>query len=1330
MKNSPIVSAKSRNFERRLINLPKPAYPEELPVVALRQQIAQAIQKNQVVIISGETGSGKTTQLPKICLDLERGVHAMIGHTQPRRIAARTVAARIASELKSPLGHAVGYKVRFSDKVSPETYVKLMTDGILLAETQGDPNLLAYDTIIIDEAHERSLNIDFLLGYLKQLLPRRPDLKLIVTSATINAERFSAHFDNAPVIEVSGRMYPVEVRYRPIEAPARAASAIAEDRNEDKAGNKTRDKDKDRQKDKQKDRDRDEGDMEQAILDAVDEINRCGPGDVLVFLPGEREIRDTAEALRKHAFGGPGTGRAGAEILPLFARQSYADQERVFKPGGSSLRRIVLATNVAETSLTVPGIRYVIDTGVARIKRYSYRNKVEQLQVEKISRASANQRAGRCGRVMSGICFRLYSEQDYLARPEFTDPEILRSSLAAVILRMKSLKIGSIENFPFLEPPLPRMIADGYQLLIELGAVDESNALTSIGWRLARFPIDPRIARMILAAKEENCLSEMLIIASALSVQDPRDRPFERQEAADRAHQSFQDERSDFLSYLKLWDFFDDLLKHKKSNRKLIEQCQENFLSHRRMREWREVHGQLHTLVVETGLKPNEIPANYDEMHRALLAGLLGNIGFKIDEDNEYLGARGIRFSIFPGSVLKKAKPKWIVAAELTETTRLYGRGVAKIDPAWVERIGGKLCKKHYFDPHWEKKSAQVSAFERVTLYGLTVVPKRRVYYGNINPREAREIIIRSALVAGEYVTQAPFFEHNHELIANVAALEHKTRRPDVLVDEQEIFAFYDGLIPEGISNGAAFEKWRRQAERENSRLLYISKEYLMRHTAQNVTEERFPDTMLVDGFPLSLTYRFDPGHVLDGVTITIPLPLLNKLDAAQFDSLVPGLVREKITWYLRALPKQIRRHVVPVPEFVTQFLESAEHAAATSPSAPSPSLLTETLARFIQTKTGITVPPDAWRDEKPPPHLMMNYRIVDDAEQELAMNRDLGQLKAQLGQAAQLMFSRSESGEHNPLERDDVKHWDFGDLPQEITFSRADKNMIGFPALAEREGKVSIRLFDTREAAELSMRGGVRQLLRFELKEQMKQLEKDLSGQGAKSGKGRYLAQAAFQLHTLIKPDQLKEDILNAVADRAFIADDALPRSEKEFVAQRQRARTRLPAVAEALVRIVQNVASESQSLMARVSSTGGAGKVGMQKTGAASGGSAGNPGADLMMQLRNLVYPGFLSATPWERLQHLPRYLKGMTLRLDKYGANPERDARHAATIAGLWNRYEQRLEKHRKGGTDDPKLAEFRWQIEELRISLFAQELKTPYPVSAKRLQKLWEEINLTV
>ncbi len=1237
------------DLARRLANLPEPAYAEDLPVVAQRGEIARAIEASQVVIVCGETGSGKTTQLPKICLELKRGVAGMIGHTQPRRIAARTVATRIASELNSPLGHAVGYKVRFSDKVGADTYIKLMTDGILLAETQGDHTLSAYDTIIIDEAHERSLNIDFLLGYLRQLLPRRPDLKLVITSATIDAERFSRHFDNAPVIEVSGRMYPVEMRYRPIVVEGEG-----------------------------------DADVEQGILDAVDEAVRSGSGDVLVFLPGEREIRETAEALRKHH-------PAGAEILPLFARLSFAEQERVFKPGGA--RRIVLATNVAETSLTVPGIRYVVDTGMARINRYSYRNKVEQLQVEKISRASANQRAGRCGRVMSGVCIRLYAEEDYLARPEFTVPEILRSSLASVILRMKSLRIGEVENFPFIEPPAPRMIADGYQLLTELGAVNESNELTQIGWQLAKFPIDPKIARMILAAKEENCLSEVLIIASALSLQDPRDRPFERQDAADRAHQRFQDERSDFLGYLKLWDFFEELLQHKKSNRKLMEHCQENFLSHRRMRDWREVHSQLHGLVAELGLRPNQIPAGYDEIHRALLAGLLGNIGFKSEEGDQYLGARGIKFSIFPGSVLKKAKPKWVMAAELTETTKLYGRCAAKIEPQWLEKIAGDLCKKHYFDPHWEKQPAQVTAFERVTLYGLTVVPKRRVHYGALNPQEAREIFIRAALVAGEYETQAAFFEHNRNLIAAVEQLEHKARRQDVLVDEREIFAFYDALIPAEICNGAAFEKWRRQEEQGNPRLLYLNRETLMRHGAGAVTEQQFPESMTVSDHEFALTYRFEPGHVLDGVTLTVPLPLLNTLDAAQFDNLVPGLIREKVTWYLKALPKQIRRQVIPVPEFVTRFLENQ----ATGKNKA----LVDALAEFVQSQTGTPMTAAAWEKESPPPHLLMNYQVVDDAGRELAMSRDLLQLKAQLGQAAQLTFAQSSADADSSIERDQVMRWDFGDLPEAISFVRAGKKLTGYPALVDEKESVAIRLFDTRDAAGANMRVGVRRLLRFELREQMKQLEKNLPG----------LSQAALQLRTLINPDALKEDMLNAITDRAFIGDDALPRNEQEFMLQKQRARTRLPAVTEAVARMTQKIVNECQPLIAHLSSASAA---------------TGRLSRELNQQLANLIYPGFFSATPWERLQHLPRYLQGMTMRLNKYPGNPERDGRHGPAVAALWNQYEQRLEKHRKAGINDPNLAEFRWQIEELRISLFAQELKTPYPISVKRLQKSWEKV----
>ena len=1244
--------------EKRLANLPKPTYPESFPVVERHEEILHTIRDHQVVIICGETGSGKTTQIPKICLELGRGVAGMIGHTQPRRIAARTVAMRIASELNSPLGHAVGYKVRFSDKISDESYVKLMTDGILLAETQGDPLLQGYDTIIIDEAHERSLNIDFLLGYLKRLLPKRPDLKIIVTSATIDAERFSKHFNEAPVIEVSGRMYPVEMRYRPVNT----------------------------------DDDIDQ-DIQQAILDAVDELSRAGDGDVLIFLPGEREIRDTAEVLRKHHFNRPGGSAAGIEILPLFARLSFADQERVFKPSNS--RRIVLATNVAETSLTVPGIRYVIDSGQARINRYSYRNKVEQLQIEKISQASANQRAGRCGRVASGICIRLYDEDDYLARDEFTDPEILRSSLAAVILRMKSLKIGEVESFPFLQPPQQRMISDGYQLLAELGAVDGDHRMTRVGWQLAKFPIDPRIARMILAAKDENCLTEILIIASALSLQDPRDRPFDKQDAADRAHVAFQDERSDFMSYLKLWEFFNELLKHKKSNKKLVLQCHEHFISHRRMREWREIHSQLHSLVKDLEMRLNQVAASYDEIHRALLAGLLGNIGFKADKDSEYLGARGIKFSVFPGSVLKKGKAKWVMNAALVETTKLYGRCVAKIDPSWLEKAAKGLCKKHHFDPHWEKQPAQVTAYERVTLYGLTIVPKRRVNFGAIRPKEARDVFIRNALVAGEFVTKAPFFTHNRQLIIDIEALEHKARRQDVLVDDQEIYQFFDALIPEQVCNGAGFEKWRKQAERLNPQLLYLTREYLMRHTAGSVTEEQFPESMpLNDGNEVSLNYRFEPSHALDGVTVTIPLPQLNRLQAAYFDHLVPGLVREKVTWYFKALPKQIRRKFVPLPDAVTQFLECLD-------SRDQLVKLTDLMAKHIHRKTGNALPADTWEGKALPNHLLMNYKIVDDADQELAMSRDLMQLQTQLGQAAKITFAQPDSDNQTSIERDDVTCWDFGDLPKEITFTRMGKQLTGYPALIDQEKSVAIRLIDTTDAAETCMRKGVCRLIRLELKDRMKQLEKNLPG----------LRQVALQLTTLITPEVLKQDMLAAITDRAFVGDDELPRSEQAFAEQKQRARTRLPAVTEALGRVLQHIGNDYLTFKLALSDS-----------------KAGNTRLrnELEIQLINLIYPCFLDKTPWERLQHIPRYLKGMTMRLQKFSNNPQRDGQHSGNLTACWTQYCQRQEKHQEKGLHDTNLTEFRWQIEELRISLFAQELKTPMPVSMKRLEKLWEKV----
>ena len=1256
--------------QHRRANLPRPTYPEDLPVVARREELARAIAAHQVVIVCGETGSGKTTQLPKICLEVGRGVNGLIGHTQPRRIAARTVATRIAAELKSPLGHAVGYKVRFSDKLSEHTYIKLMTDGILLAETQGDRELRGYDTLIIDEAHERSLNIDFLLGYLRRLLPRRPDLKLIVTSATIDAERFSRHFGDAPVIEVSGRTYPVEVRYRP----------LAEE-------------------------DEDDQDIEQAIVDAVDELarERAG-GDVLVFLPGEREIREAAEALRKHH-------PKGAEILPLYARLSFEEQERVFKAHGT--RRIVLATNVAETSLTVPGIRYVVDTGVARVNRYSYRNKVEQLQVEKVSRASADQRAGRCGRVAAGVCIRLYAEDDYAARPQYTDPEILRSSLAHVILRMQALRIGDVEDFPFLEAPAPRMIADGYQLLTELGAVDDTRQLTPVGRQLAKFPIDPRLARMIVAAKRENCLAEMLIIAAALSIQDPRERPFERAEAADRAHEQFADERSDFMGFLKLWQWFDEAVRHKKSNRRLHEELHERFLSHRRLREWRDVHGQLAQLVRELGMLPNETPATYEQIHRALLAGLLGNIGFK-HEDGEYLGARGIKFAIFPGSVLRKAQPKWVMAAELVETARLYARCVAKIEPEWIEPAAQGLVHRHYFDPHWEKDRAMVVAFERVTLYGLTIVPKRRVHYGPIDRAAAREIFIRRALAAGEFVTQAKFFEHNHRLVKEVQELEHKARKRDVLVDEEAIFAFYDAIIPEHIVNGAGFEKWRREAEEKDPRVLHLTRDYLMRHAASDITEAQFPDTQRAGEVELKLKYRFDPGHPLDGVTATVPLALLNQVDPDAGDWLVPGLIREKIAYAFKALPKTVRRHLTPAAEHVTAFLTECEKREAAgvrgegegvrgeasngfsrSPITNHQSRsLAEALARYAHRASGAPVAREVAEAIDYPAHLRMNFRVIDDAGRELATGRDLAKLREQLGQAAQLTFGKAEPG----IEREDIRAWDFGDLPREIAFTRAGRKLTGYPALVDEGDAVAIRLFDLRSSADAAMRAGVARLIRLMLKEQMRQLERNLRG----------FEQAALQLRSVAGIDDLREDLIGAIADRAFIGDDELPRTQKDFESQVKRARTRLPAVNEAACRLLAAIAEEYQRVVLRLADARGV---------------LARPAADIRVQLGRLVYKGFLRATPWESLAHLSRYLKAMQLRLDKCARDPERDARHVQSIAELWKRLEDRVEQQRKGGEADPRLVEFRWHLEELRVSLYAQELKTPYPVSYKRLDKIW-------
>ncbi|WP_321921478.1 ATP-dependent RNA helicase HrpA [Burkholderia sp. BCC1998] len=1309
--------------------VPPITYPESLPVSGKRDEIARAIAGHQVVIVCGETGSGKTTQLPKICLDLGRGLGAggtgLIGHTQPRRLAASSTGRRIAEELGTPFGEVVGYKVRFTDNLAPGASVKLMTDGILLAETQTDPLLKAYDTLIIDEAHERSLNIDFLLGYLKEILPRRPDLKLIVTSATIDADRFARHFGTderpAPVIEVSGRLYPVEMRYRPV-AEDRPAVKNAE-------GTGGRDRVKTAREA--------ERDLMDAIVDAVDELCREGPGDVLVFLPGEREIREAAEALRKHH--PPHT-----EILPLFARLSAADQDKVFK--ASNARRIVLATNVAETSLTVPGIRYVVDTGLARVKRYSYRNKVEQLQVESISQAAANQRAGRCGRVADGVCIRLYEESDYQARARFTDPEILRSSLASVILRMKSLHLTAIESFPFLEPPPGRAIADGYQLLNELGAVDDDNALTPLGRELARLPLDPRVGRMILAARDQQSLREVLIIASALSVQDPRDRPIEAQEQADQAHRRFADERSEFLQWLKIWAWFEEAVAHKKSNRQLIDACRQNFLSHLRLREWRDVHSQLLTVVREHGWRLNEVEATYEQVHLALLTGLLGNLGMKADDDPHYLGARGIKFYLWPGSALAKKAGRWVMAAELVETSRLYARCLAKIEPEWVEKIGAHLLKKSLSEPHWEKRPAQVSAFERATLYGLPIYHRRRVAFGKQDPARARELFIRGALVEGEFDTKLPFFAHNRKLLADIEQLEHKSRRQDVLVDDELIYAYYDQAIPEGIHTGVAFERWYRdevkkggQAE-DKQRLLYLSRDDLMRHEAAGVTTELFPKRATMAGVEMALTYHFEPGTPRDGVTLAVPLYALNQVDARRCEWLVPGMLKEKVQLLLKSLPQKLRRHCVPLPEYAAGFVERTGRERFGAGG------LVEALIADVRGETQVAMKTADFKLETLPAHLFMNFKVIDEHGRQLAMGRNLAQLRQELGAQAQQQFQKiaaastiapgGEAGADDagatpappatagsaasaakggkpgkgvaphtaaPAEAgatalyENLTTWNFGKLPELLEIRRRGQTLYGYPALVDRGTHCDVEVFDSPEEAARIHRAGLRRLFALQLKEPIKFLEKNLPG----------LREMAMQYMSLGTQDELRDQLIDTALDRACLQ-DPLPDDDASFHARRDEGRSRLNLLAQEIARLVGQILAEYAGLAKKL----------------AQAKPFAQAHADLQQQLAALVGKRFVIDTPYVQLAHFPRYLKGIALRIDKLKADPARDAKQSGELLPLVQQYQRAVSQ--RGGVADPWLAEFRWLLEELRISLFAQELRTPMPVSVKRLHKVWESM----
>jgi ATP-dependent helicase HrpA len=1228
-------------IEARRASLPRPEFPPELPISGRRGDIAEAIAAHQVVIVCGETGSGKTTQLPKICLAMGRGVAGYIGHTQPRRIAARATAARIAQELATELGGAVGYKIRFTDRVSPRSLVKLMTDGILLAETQGDRMLAQYDTLIIDEAHERSLNIDFLLGYVKTLLPRRPDLKVIITSATLDAERFSRHFDAAPVMEVSGRLYPVDVRYRPIE----------------QAG--------------------DDYDLNQAIADAIDELARVGDGDVLVFLPGEREIREAAETLRKHH--PPQT-----EILPLYARLSAAEQERVFKshPG----RRIVLATNVAETSLTVPGIRYVVDTGLARVKRYSYRNKVEQLRVENISQSAAKQRSGRCGRVAAGVCIRLYAEDDFALRPAYTDPEVLRSSLAAVILRMKSLGLGEVEDFPFVDPPAPKAVADGYALLAELNAVDDEKNLTETGRQLARLPLDPRIGRMILAAKGEGCLAEVLVIASALSVQDPRDRPLERAQAADEAHKKFNDEKSDFLAFVKLWKFFEEAFVHKKSGRKLREACHASFLSFNRMREWRDIHAQLKELVSEMGWKVGEFTSGFPQIHRALLAGLLGNIGLK-SEDGHYLGARGIRFWVHPGSGLGKKAGRWIMGAELTETTRLYARSVATIDAAWLEAIGAHLVRRHQVDPHWEKTPAHVAAFESGTLYGLPLYAKRRVHYGPMDPVESRKVFIREALVNGDWETRSPFFLHNRKLVHDIEQLEHKSRRPDVLVDDELIYAFYDSIVPNDrdIHNGAAFDAWRREAEKANPKLLYLKREDLMRHEAAGITTAQFPHQIEMAGRSFALEYHHEPGSPRDGVTMTVPLVALNQVNPALCDWLVPGLRREKVKGLAKSLPQKLRHKLGPLPEFAELLLAAEKPGEVT---------LLEAIARYARRELNLLVPLDGFRPETLSKHLSMNIRVLDEHGRQLGMGRNLAQLRAELGREAGQRFAEAVK-EETPSHT--FTDWGFGDLEEVMEIGRGTQTLVGYPAIVDRQNAVSLEVLDSADKAREMNRAGLRRLFMLELREQAKYIEKNLPGFQA----------LALQFAPFGDASDLKAQLLVAAFDRACLA-DPLPRMRAAFERRRDEGRSRLTLIANEVARSLATILTEYAGLQKKLQQ--------MAK-------AFPEPCRDIRENIERLLPKRFVAELPFERLQHLPRYLKAAGLRLDKLRADPSRDARFAAELSPLLAQWQREQARRAKSGEHDPQMEQFRWLLEELRVQLFAQELKTPVPVSVKRLQKMW-------
>ncbi|MCX2796278.1 ATP-dependent RNA helicase HrpA [Microbulbifer thermotolerans] len=1238
--------------EARRQKVPEIRWPEGLPVVARRDEIAELIAKHQVVVVAGETGSGKTTQLPKICLQLGRGITGQIGHTQPRRIAARTVANRIAEELGQPLGESVGYQVRFTDHSSEHTHIKLMTDGILLAEIQRDPLLNQYDTLIVDEAHERSLNIDFLLGYLKTLLPKRPDLKLIITSATIDLEKFSQHFDGAPIIEVSGRTYPVEIRYRP---------PLDSDQ-----------------------------DLNEQVVAAVEELlegekssGRRG-GDILVFMSGEREIRECHKALRDAQL-------ANIEILPLYARLSLAEQAKVFH--GHKGRRIVLATNVAETSITVPGIRYVIDPGTARISRYSYRSKIQRLPVEPISQASANQRAGRCGRVSAGICVRLYDEKDFEQRAQFTDAEILRTNLAAVILQMLQLRIGDIRDFPFVDPPDQRLINDGYKLLQELQALDARGKVTPLGRTLSRLPLDPRLGRMLAAAAARGSLREILIIVSALAVQDPRERPAEKRQAADEKHRQWQHQESDFLSYVQLWEAF-EAQRQALSQNQLRKWCQRNFLSWLRMREWRDIHHQLRLACRELKLKENAEAADYAAVHAAIVPGLLGNIGVR-DENKEFLGCRNRRFHIFPGSGQFKKPPRWVVAAQLLETSRLFAHTVAKIEPDWVLAAAEHLVKRNYSEPHYDTRSGRVMAFEKISLYGLVLVEKRRVHFGKLDPKISREVFIRQALVEQRYRGKGGFFEHYRELLAELEDLEAKSRRRDILVDDEVIFRFFDERVPGDIINLAGFEHWRKRAEEKEPHLLYVPRELLMQHTASNIGEAQFPDELSTGGMVFPLAYHFEPGAEDDGVSVQVPVGALHQVPAARLTWLVPGLLRDKCIALIKALPKQWRKYFVPVPAAVDKALPRLQ---------PDQLPLWQALAQELKRQTAQEVPDSAWEaaEASLEDFYRFNIQVLDEEGELLDQGRNLPELQARYKDRVQKELATA----GDDFEREGITHWDFGDLPETHILQQGALKVRAYPTLIEAQDSVSLKLLDNPYEAQRQSRAGICRLALLHLPEPVKYLRKELL-------RGKELGLSAADLG---KREDVADDILLAAARELFWPDEQWPRTEADFLSALEKSGE--------LVSVAQEIADLLVKALAQLVPLR---KLIKQQKNLALAMAVG----DIQQQLAGLFYRGFLFDTPLEWLRQYSRYLKGISLRLEKAALDPNRDRRLQAELYGTAEPYLALAERHTpRSLAADTQLAQYRWMLEEFRVSLFAQTLKTLRPVSAKRLRKLWEEIEPAV